>query len=69
MIAPQRDHTRKCLSMLTQPLHFGIRGRFAHQDAIVAILNLLDGEGIVIRCHRDVTTVEHCRPAVERVRS
>jgi len=55
--------------MLAQPLHLSIRGWLSHQDAIVAILNLLDGEGIVIRCHRDVTTVEHCRPAVERVRS
>ena len=68
MVASQRDHSRKRLSMLTQPLHLCIRGWFTHQDAVMAIFYLLDGEGVVIRRHGNVSTVEDGRPAVKRVR-
>ena len=68
MVASQRDHSRKRLSMLTQPLHLCIRGWFAHQDAVMAILNLLDSEGVIIRRHGNIATVEDGRPAVEGVR-
>jgi len=54
--------------MLTQPLHLCIRGWFAHQDAVMAILNLLDSEGVIIRRHGNIATVEDGRPAVEGVR-
>jgi hypothetical protein len=68
MITPERDHTRKCLPMLTHPLHLSIRGRLSHQDTVVPILDLLNRERIVIRRHWNVATVEDGRPAVERVR-
>jgi len=68
MIATERDHARKCLSVLAHALHLSIRGWFAHEDAIVAVLDLLDGEGVVVGRHGNVSTVQNCRPAVERVR-
>jgi hypothetical protein len=48
MIPAKGNDPRKYFPSLGQPLPVGISERPAHQDAVVAIFNLLDGPGVVI---------------------
>lgn len=48
--------------------HVCVRSRLAHQDAVVALFNLLQGIFVVVTSDRNVTTVNDSGPSVERVR-
>jgi hypothetical protein len=67
MITAQSNHTRQSLAMLAGTRGAGIGGRLTHQDAVVALFDLLDGPLVVVARYWDVSAVDHCSPAVERV--
>jgi len=48
VVTAQRDHTREGLAFLRGAWSRGIGGRLAHEDAVVAFLDLVDGVGIVV---------------------
>ena len=51
VVAAQRDHTREGLALLRRARSRGIGGWLAHEDAVVAFLDLVDGVGVVVAIH------------------
>lgn len=51
VVTSHGDHARKSLAVLGLALHVGIGGRIAHENAVVSLLDLLDGPLIVISMH------------------
>lgn len=48
VVTAEGNDTGKSLAPLGETLHVGIGGRLARQDAVVALLDLLDRPGIVV---------------------
>lgn len=48
MVTAQGDDARQGLSILRRANFLGIGRRFAGENAVVALFNLLDGVGIVV---------------------
>jgi hypothetical protein len=67
VVTTERNNPGKSLASFRHALHLAIGRRLSHEDTIMAILDLFDSESIIVRGHRNVTTVNDCRPAVERV--
>lgn len=68
MVTTEGDHARQRLALLRRADLVRVGGWIAGEDAIVALLNLVKSPRVVVRGNRDVTTVQHGGPAVERVR-
>jgi hypothetical protein len=67
MVASQGDDPRQRLAVLGRAGLLGVCLGGPGEDAVVAFLDLVQGVGVVVRCHGDVAAVEHGRPAVEGV--
>lgn len=48
VVTAEGDDTRKRLALLGQTLHVRVGGRRTREDAVVALLDLLDGPGVVV---------------------
>jgi len=48
VVTAESDHTRERLALLGGTLEVGVGVRLAHEDAVVAFLDLLDGPGVVV---------------------
>lgn len=57
MITTQRDNSRQGLAPARKPEPVRIGEWLAHQNTVVAFLNLLDCPGIVVGRYGDITTV------------
>lgn len=68
MVTTEGDHARQRLALFRWADLVRVGGRLAGEDAVVALLDLVKGPRVVVRGNRDVTTVQHGGPAVERVR-
>lgn len=51
VVTAHGDHARKSLAVLGLALHVGVGGRIAHENAVVSLLDLLDGPLIIISVH------------------
>jgi len=67
VVTSQGDDTRQCLSVLGGSNHVCVGSRLAHQDTVVAFLNLLQGPLVVIARHRDIAAIDDGGPSAERV--
>lgn len=55
VVTAEGDDARKCLASLGKTLLVGIGEGLAHQDAVVAFLDLLDGPGVVVSVVRQLS--------------
>jgi hypothetical protein len=67
MITAKGDDTGQGLAVLSRALLLGIRPGLTGEDAVVSLLDLVKGIGVVVRGNRDITAVEDGGPAVEGV--
>ena len=68
VVSAEGDDAGQRLATLCGTLLGRGRGRGPREDAVVAVLDLLQRVGIVVRGDRNVAAVQNGRPAVERVR-
>lgn len=57
VVASQRDDPRQGLAVLGRAFLLSVCLGGAGEDAVVAFLDLVEGVGVVVRCHRDVAAV------------
>ena len=67
VVTAHSDHTRESLIFLRETRLVGVSGRVAHEDAVVAFFDLVDGPFRVIRSNRNIAAVDDRSPAVEWV--
>lgn len=67
VVTAHGDHTREGLVFLREPRLVGVSGRVAHEDAVVAFFDLVDGPFRIVGSNWDITAVDDCGPAVEWV--
>ena len=69
VIAAHGDHAWESLIFLRKSRLVGVSGRVAHEDAVVAFLDLVDGPLRIVRSDWDIAAVDNGGPAVEWVGS
>lgn len=67
VIAAHGDHTWESLIFLRKSRLVGVSGRVAHEDAVVAFLDLVNGPFWIVRSNWDIAAIDDRSPAVERV--
>jgi hypothetical protein len=65
VITAHGDHTREGLVFLRESRLVGVSGRVAHEDAVVAFFDLVNGPFRVVGSDRNIAAVDDCSPAVE----
>lgn len=68
VVSTEGNDARKCLAVFAGASHVCVCGGLAHEDAVVALFDLLESPLVVVTCHGDITTVDDSGPAIERVR-
>lgn len=67
VVTAHSDHTWEGLVFLRKPRLVGVSGRVAHEDAVVAFFDLVDGPFRIVRSDRNIAAVDDRSPAVEWV--
>lgn len=67
VIAAHGDHTRESLIFLRKSRLISVSGRVAHEDAVVAFLDLVDCPLRIVGSNRNIAAVDDRSPAVEWV--
>ena len=67
VIAAHGDHTWESLIFLRKSRLVGVSGRVAHEDAVVAFLDLVNGPFWIVRSNRDIAAIDDRSPAIEWV--
>ena len=59
VVAAQGDDTRESLALLRRTRCTGVGGRLTHEDAVVALLDLMNSPGIVVAAHSQSSAAAH----------